>query len=69
MYRYAYKVIVNRIAEIKQRQFQILNYLDSNKEIIIELQKENMNSLLITLKQEKEELERILKENNLINVR
>jgi poly(3-hydroxyalkanoate) synthetase len=68
MYRYAYKVIANRIAEIQQRQFQILNYMDSNKEVIIELQKENMNSLMIALKQEKEELERILKENNLIKL-
>ena len=63
MYRHANKVIANRIAEIKQRQFQISNYLESNKEVIIELQKENMNNVMVALIQEKEELERILKEN------
>jgi Mg2+ and Co2+ transporter CorA len=60
MYRYPYKVMANRIAEIQQRQFQILNYLDSNREIMTEFQKENINSLMITLKGEKEELETIL---------
>lgn len=61
MYRYAYKVMTNRIEEIQQRQFQISNYLNSNREIITEIQKENMDNLITALKEEREELETILK--------
>lgn len=61
MEKYAYRVMANRIVEIKQRQFQILNYLHSNKDIITEFQKKNLNGILETLNEEREELEIVLK--------
>ncbi len=39
MYRYANKIIANRIAEIQQRQFQILNYLDSKRKLSLSYRK------------------------------
>jgi Mg2+ and Co2+ transporter CorA len=61
MDKHAYRIIKNRIVEIKQRQFQISNYLHSNKDVITEFQEKNLNSILETLDEEREELEMVLK--------
>lgn len=68
MDKYTYMTIKNRITEINQEQLQILDYIDSNLDVIIDQQKENMNTAMAALKQEKQELEMYLIEDNVIEV-